>query len=38
MKGSYFYLDNWCKKRYFEQIPQRTIFPVYVKVERINTI
>lgn len=38
MKGSYFFLDNWCEKRYFEQIPQRTIFPVYVKVERINTI
>lgn len=35
LKGSSFYLDAWCRNRYFMQHPAGDIFPVYVSVKRI---
>ena len=28
------YLDSWCQKNYFPDIPAGTVFPVWVKVKR----
>ena len=36
MKGDYMYLDEWCSKVYFANIPNGRIFPVYVSVKRIS--
>lgn len=36
VRGSFFYLDCFWDKRYFEQIPGGEIFPVYISVKRVE--